>query len=53
MPMDRGFRRILLFETPADKGNSKRWETLVNDLFEVIYPLILLMNVKYQVVNPF
>ena len=32
MPIDRGFRRILLFETPADKGNSKRWETLVNDI---------------------
>ena len=36
MPMDRGFRRILLFETPADKGNSKRWETLVKITFGVL-----------------
>ena len=43
--MDRGFRRTLLFETPADKGSSKRWETLViNCRSHLLCTIVLLIR---------
>ena len=35
MPMDRGFQKTPPFENSADKGNFKRWETLVIYIYNI------------------